>query len=159
MIADLSANHVERHVLLCGFSVERFVHDYGFDLALYTYDANGEFENGQVFIQLKATDSPRFLEKETVISFQVASSDLATWLNEPMPVILIVYDAGADRAYWVYIQAYFESRPNFQLAKDRNTVAVHLPKVNVVDASAIRKFAQYRDDVLRQIQGNIHHHA
>jgi hypothetical protein len=27
VIADLSANHVERHALLCGYSVERHVHE------------------------------------------------------------------------------------------------------------------------------------
>ena len=39
MIADLSANHVEKQALLCGFSVERVRHDYGIDLILFTYDA------------------------------------------------------------------------------------------------------------------------
>ena len=29
VLADLSINHVERHVLLCGFSVDRVEHDYG----------------------------------------------------------------------------------------------------------------------------------
>ncbi len=31
VIADLSTNHVERHALLCGLSVERRVHDCGAD--------------------------------------------------------------------------------------------------------------------------------
>jgi hypothetical protein len=32
VIADLAVNHVERQVLLCGFTLERIVHDYGLDL-------------------------------------------------------------------------------------------------------------------------------
>jgi len=48
IIADLSVNHVERYVLLCGYSVERVEYDYGFDLVIFTYDANGEIENGQI---------------------------------------------------------------------------------------------------------------
>jgi hypothetical protein len=40
IIADLSINHVERYVLLCGYSVERVEHDYGIDLVIFTYDAN-----------------------------------------------------------------------------------------------------------------------
>ena len=51
VIADLSANYVERYVLRCGFTVERTVHDYGIDLILSTYSASGEIENGQVYIQ------------------------------------------------------------------------------------------------------------
>jgi len=31
VIADLSANHVERHVLRSGHTVERLVHDYGIE--------------------------------------------------------------------------------------------------------------------------------
>lgn len=47
IIADLSANHVEKHVLHCGFTVERMVHDYGVDLLLYTYSPEGEIEDEQ----------------------------------------------------------------------------------------------------------------
>lgn len=57
IIADLSANHVERHVLLCGYSVERVVHDYGIDFLLYTYGAAGDIEAETIKIQLKATDN------------------------------------------------------------------------------------------------------
>ncbi len=48
VIADLSVNYVERQVLLCGFTVERRWHDYGFDLFMNTYDPNGEIECGEV---------------------------------------------------------------------------------------------------------------
>jgi len=133
VIADLSANHVERHALLCGFSVERVVHDYGIDLVLFTYDANGEIENGQVFLQLKATDSPTILQDGRRIAFPVSRSDLELWLNEPMPCIL--------------------------LAEAGSMVTIHVPRTNVVDDSAIRKFARFRDDVLRQLNGVIRHHG
>ena len=46
IIADLSVNHVEYFALKCGFSVERIQADYGYDLQIYCYDDNGEFENG-----------------------------------------------------------------------------------------------------------------
>ena len=32
IIADLSAHHVEGHILRCGCTAERIVHDYGMDL-------------------------------------------------------------------------------------------------------------------------------
>ena len=38
------------------------------------------------------------------------------WLAEKMPVILIVYDARMDIAYWVYIQSYFRRLTGFSLS-------------------------------------------
>lgn len=159
VIAELSANHVERHVLQCGFSVERVEHDYGIDLVLFTYDASGGIENGQVFIQLKATDSLRILANQQTIAFSVEWADLELWLKEPMPCILIVYDAQADVAYWMYLQAYFENLIDFDLTQAGATVTVHLPMGNLIDQSAIRAFARYRNDVLNQVQGVIRHNA
>jgi hypothetical protein len=98
IIADLSINHVERVVLRSGHTVERFWHDYGFDLLLYTYDNNGEYENGDVRLQVNATDN---LNRTTggTISWRLEWAHLRHWLNEPMPVILIVYHATHDEAF------------------------------------------------------------
>lgn len=76
-----------------------------------------------------------------------------------MPVILVVYDAQVDEAYWLYVQAYFESEPEFDLGSAGETVTVHLPKANVLHQQSIRTMARYRDDVLRQVQGVIRHYA
>lgn len=35
VLADLSANHVERVALSCGYAVDRVWNDYGLDLALF----------------------------------------------------------------------------------------------------------------------------
>ncbi len=113
IIADLSVNHVERYVFLCGYSVERVEYDYGFDLIIFTYDVDGKIENGQIYVQLKATDSLRILADRETITFSVKCSDLELWLQEPMPCILIVYDAQMDIAYWLYLQAYFENLYHF----------------------------------------------
>ena len=50
VIADLGVIHVERQALLAGYTVDRFVHDYGLDLILVTYDAVGEVEPGPIFL-------------------------------------------------------------------------------------------------------------
>ena len=154
----MSVNHVERFVLRCGYTVERIVHDFGIDLALSTYSAGGEIENGQVYVQLKATDHLRLRGDQPTIAFSVRRADLELWLREPFPCILIVYDARADVAYWLYLQAYFGQLANFRLAEAGETVTVYLPRENVVDEAAIRRFARYRDDVLAQMRGVIHHY-
>ena len=160
IVADLSVNHVERYALRCGFSVERVQHDYGIDLLLFTYDANGEIEPGQIYLQLKATDHPSVLQDQQVIAFPVKRADLELWLDEPMPYILVLYDTRSDIAYWLYVQAYFARMPGFSLDQAGDIVIVHFPKANVVSDEAIRRFAQYKNEVLRQVQGmgSVYHH-
>jgi Domain of unknown function (DUF4365) len=158
VIADLSINHVERYVLLCGFSVERIEHDYGIDLVIFTYDVNGEIENGQIYVQLKATDALRRIGDGSSIAFSLQRSDLELWLQEPMPWILVVYDAQANLAYWLYIQAYFERQFGFNLTQGGETVTVYLPTGNILSQEAIRQFARYKENVLTQVQGVIRHY-
>ena len=57
VLADLSVNHLERHVVLCGCSIQRMHSDYGYDRIMSTFDVNGEIEPGVVFVQVKATDN------------------------------------------------------------------------------------------------------
>jgi hypothetical protein len=159
VLAELSANYVEKQALLCGYSVERVVHDYGVDLVLRTYNPQGEIENGPIYLQLKATDALKTREDEQTIAFSLERTDLEFWLEEPLPVILILYDGQKDTAYWLYVQAHFESLSGFDLTTVGNTITVHLRAANVVDETALREFARFRDDVLRLMKGVIHHHA
>ena len=71
-------------------------------------------------------------------------------MHEFLPVILIVYEASADRAYWIHVQRYFAALPGFNLFQAGETVTVRRPIQNVLDPSAIRHFAALRDQVARQ---------
>src|SRR5262249_9730749 len=77
VIAALSAHHVEGLALRCGYTVERVVADYGYDLLLATYNEGGEVEGAYVLLQLKASDSlPQYeLAQEEVFSFPVSARD------------------------------------------------------------------------------------
>lgn len=157
IIADLSANHVERYALLCGHTVERPVHDYGVDLLLYTYSAEGEFQNELIKIQLKATDNLPLLKDGQTIAFPVLRSDLDYWLEEWLPVILIVYDAVADTAYWLYIQAYIQRQQSFDLSLIGETVTLYIDRANVVNEDAIRRFAQFKAQIKNQLPRGDHY--
>src|SRR5688572_26776003 len=92
VIADLGVHHVEGPILRCGFTAERIVHDYGLDLYMTTYGADGEAENGWVLFQVKATDHlTRTADGATVLS-RVERADWNRWMAETYPVVLIVYD-------------------------------------------------------------------
>jgi hypothetical protein len=74
-----------------------------------------------------------------------------------MPYILVVYDASADVAYWLYVQEAFERRTAFSLEHAPATIAVHIPLASVLTEDAVRHFARSRDAILHQVKGVIHH--
>jgi hypothetical protein len=146
VIADLSVNHVERFILRCGWTVERSRYDYGIDLYMQTYNPNGEVESGWVRFQLKATDSLRRSADGTAMHIRLEWQDLLFWLNENQPVILILYDAQEDKGYWLYVQEYFRQVQWKTRTVATTTVTVHIPAGNVLDETAIRLFARFRDE-------------
>ena len=89
LIADLAVNHVEKHALLGNATVERVAHDYGIDLILFTFTNGGELEPGNIYIQVKSTESLRWLRDQRA-AFRLDRSDLIDWLFQLLPVILIV---------------------------------------------------------------------
>jgi Domain of unknown function (DUF4365) len=158
VIADLSANHVERHALLAGYTAERRVHDYGIDLILLTYDEYGNVEVGEIKVQLKATDHLKMVVRGQMIACRIERADLRTWLHEPMPVILVMYDASTDTAFWLYVQEYFQQQPGFDPDRGSADVTVRIPRTNVVNAAAMEHFAHCRNHLLAQMKGLEHYH-
>ncbi len=146
VIADLAVNHVERFVLRCGWTVLRVIHDYGIDLLMDTFDAGGEVENGRVSFQLKATDNLARSADGTAVSIRIEWSNLLFWLNEELPVILILYDAQQDRAFWLYIQEFFRGHRWAERSSAATKVTVHIPVTNEVNEAAVREFARLRDE-------------
>ena len=158
VIADLSANHVERQALLCGYSVERRVHDYGIDLTLLTYDVEGNVENGEILVQLKATDHLKLVSGGQMVGCRIERADLRAWLHEPWPVILVVFDAAADVAFWLYVQEHFQKQTRFDANRGSAEVTLRIPKTNVVTVATMRHFARCRDNLLAQMKGLLHYH-
>jgi hypothetical protein len=147
VIGEMGVNHVERQALKCGYAVERVTHDYGIDLFLFTYDDNGETEAGWIPLQVKATDAVRTSRDGRFVSIRVDRADLRSWIIEAYPVILIVYDAKRNRAYWLYIQEHFaESR--FRISSGSDRTSIHIPVKQVLNSAAIRRIRGLRDEVL-----------
>ena len=161
VIADLSVNHVEWHILRCGFSVERIEHDYGIDLSMFTYSEKGELENGDVSLQLKATDKPRFLKTRKDISIAISYRDVINLDLELRPVILVVYEAQNDQAFWLYVQRYLQSpEGRSRLVNDgRENVTFHIPVANKLDEKAIELFRSFKQRIIDQAKGVIRHDA
>ena len=137
VIADPGVNHVERAVLLCGYTVERTRHDYGIDLWIETYDRRGQAELGELKLQVKATDAVRRTAGGDVL-WRVAVADLRSWLFDIVPVILAVYDAKGDVAYWLDVQEYARGLTP-PLSLTGRTVTVPIPVANVWTPAAVRR--------------------
>jgi hypothetical protein len=153
VLADLSINYVERQVLLCGCSVQRMYTDYGYDLVMSTFKANGEIEAGIVFFQVKATDNLPLLVEGKTVSWVVSRRDLRLWVNEAFPVILVVYDGRRDRAFWLHVQAYFADHPAADLFLAGESINVHLPVANRLNRRSVTRIVQRKNATQAHLQG------
>jgi Domain of unknown function (DUF4365) len=150
VLADLSANYVEKQALLCGFSAERVRLDYGIDLMVQTFNRRGEVENGWLPFQLKGTDRIRLVDAGRAVSCRLERADLRHWLNETLPVILALYDARADLAYWLFVRRYFAALPAFDLNRAGERLSVAIPRGNVLDRTAMRQLAREKNVLLEE---------
>ena len=157
VLADLSANHVEKQALLCGFAVERVRLDYGIDLMVQTFNRRGEVENGWIPFQLKATDRIKLLSGGDAVSCRIERADLRHWMNESQPVTVVLYDARADLAYWLFVKEYFEALPGFDLLRCGERVTVRIPRSNLLDRGAMKALARRKNELAARDRGRIIH--
>lgn len=145
VLADLSANFVEKQALLCGYTAERVRFDYGIDLVVQTFNRRGEVESSRILFQLKATDRIKTLAGATAVSCRVERADLAHWLEELSPVVLVLYDGKADAGYWIYIQNHFAKLAGFDLGQCGRRVTVIIPRSNVLNREAMRTLTRLKN--------------
>jgi hypothetical protein len=135
VIADLSVHHIEGFVLAEGHTAQRLERDYGYDLVLATYDTDGYAEPGVIFVQLKAAEKLQTVGADRVYDVDVRDYNL--WTLERAPVILVLYDASKNRAYWLPIQRYFREDVARRPKKGAKTVRVRIPITQRVNRRAV----------------------
>ncbi len=142
VIADQSANYVERFIIDEGHTVQAFERDYGYDLLLSTYDEEGYLEPGSIYLQLKATETMKRVGSGYVFDVDIRDSNL--WILERAPVILILFDASRRRAYWLHVQAFFREEVGRQPKKGAKSVRVRVPARQVVHRRAVAKWRELK---------------
>jgi hypothetical protein len=147
LLADLSANHVARFALQCGFAAEELRQDYGLDLAVFTFDDQGYLESGVIWMQLKATDQLKTTRDSGAVLVRLDRRDILAWIAERYPVILVVYDAKQDCAYWLSIHSYFGNEQAFNRLRGK-TVTIPIPTANRMSEIAMRDFAREKAALL-----------
>jgi hypothetical protein len=139
IIEDLGFNYVEKQVLLAGFTVERIRFDYGYDGYIQTFNDDGEIESGSILVQLKSTDKVKLNEKkETSIIFDLSIRDLELWLSGRETMLLVVFDAQLERAFFVELKDYFiQNREALQNV--RKFIRIFIPHKNIFNASMLKR--------------------
>jgi hypothetical protein len=143
VIADLGVNHVERFALRCGYAAHRLSPDYGLDLQIRTFDERGFVEDGVLWMQLKATDHMKTSRDRKSALVRVERRDVLSWMRELYPVILVVYDAARDLAYYLVIAEYCAGPEIFAKLKGR-TVTIPVPMENMMSEMAMRNLARLK---------------
>ena len=155
VIADMSLHHLAYIIVSCTFTIEPTRADYGYDLSIFTFDTTGQYENGNMFVQLKATDNLRLDPATCELKFRISKRDILTWENEPFPVYLVVFDAAGGKAYWIYLQHYLSKAGISSATVKSASVEVRLPN-SEVDIKTIQGWRAHKNAVLTQMGAVVH---
>ena len=139
IIEDLGLNHIEKQILLSGNVLNRNSgSDYGYDGMVDTFDEQGQVDNINFMFQLKSTDFIELSPQKGGFIVDLSKRDLELWLKSRLPVLLILYDAQAEIAYFVDLQAYFNEN-RLLLENVRKFVRIFLPPTSVFNKEAVKE--------------------
>jgi hypothetical protein len=139
IIEDLGFNHIERQILYAGFTIQRNTHnDYGYDGLVYTFNEQGEINPFNFHIQLKSTDNIRQLTKQKTISFDLSKRDLELWLLSTTKLLVVLYDAQDEVAYFIDLQEYFREN-SVLLSTIKKYFRVNIPIANLFNSQSVKQ--------------------
>jgi hypothetical protein len=152
----MSFHYLGYLIVRCGFTFEADRADYGYDGSIFTFDAQGQIENSYIFVQLKATDNIRMSHDKKYVHFRISKKDVDLWQDEIVPVYLVVFDSIEVRAYWIYLQKYFEQKGIRARKLKTDTITIELDAAQVVDESAVEAWRTDKAAVIARV-GQVSH--
>jgi hypothetical protein len=88
----------------------------------------------------------------------VSIKDLNLWIKEHKPVFIILYDASRKVAFWLYVQAYYEKHKH-EINLKQKTITLRFATSDILTENTIRKFRDYKTNILKQFNGKAQHHV
>ena len=88
---------------------------------------------------------------------RIEQADLVHWLEEPLPVVLVLYDASSDVGYWLHIQQYFRDLPRLDVAISGRRLTLLIPRSNVLDRAAMKTLARAKNAAARDYRSRWTH--
>ena len=147
IIADLGYNHLEKQVLLADYTIQRIIYDYGYDGYIQTFRDNGEVEANSIFVQLKSTDNLKLIAKEeNSIIFDLSIRDLELWLLGKEMMLLVIYDAQLDQAFFVELRDYFAEKHE-DLQNIHKFVRIYIPYKNILNPTAVKQLRAVKNSI------------
>ena len=156
VIASQSHNYVEKFIIDKGHTVERPT-DYGIDVLMNTFDEDGYVENGDIYLQLKASDELSYSKDGSFIALEIEAKHYNYWKDQPMPVFLILYDAKSARAYWLYVKEYLSAGSGKRPGKKAKSMTFRIPVENELTARTVDYMRERKTAVMQQMEGHIRH--
>ena len=88
-------------------------------------------------------------------SFDLAIRDYNLWRAEVVPVVLVLFDAVARRAFWLLIQRYFQEDPSRRPRMGAKTVRVHVSQRQAVNRRATRQIRIAKEEMMGRLPGGV----
>jgi hypothetical protein len=79
------------------------------------------------------------------------------WHGEPFPVYLVLFDAVAERAYWLYFQKYLAKNKIIPSSISGKSLAVHIDDKNFFDSNTPGLWRSDKEKALKQLKGVVTH--
>jgi hypothetical protein len=118
--------------------------DYGYDAAIRTFLETGEAENGEFYIQVKATDGIKYSRKHQGYELTLEKRDLELWLSETTPVIIVLFDALRNRGFFLNLHEYF-TRNRLVLKEIHKYKQVFINSKNIFTPEVVRQIRQLKN--------------
>ena len=121
---------------------EEIKKDYGIDLTVEI--VLDEQVTGAYFsIQLKGTDKLK-VRQAGYIAHSCETKTLRYFLERPELVIYLVYDAEAQKGYWIWVQGFIRQEfgkisPNW---RQQNSATIRIPLSNTFDSETVKQISQ-----------------
>ena len=142
VIEGLGLNHIVKHILISGNVLRRYSeYDYGYDGAIEMFNELGEKQNRMFMIQLKSTDNIQLSIQKGGFAVDLSKQDLELWLDSSYPVLLMLYDAQREIAYFTDLQNYFNEN-SILLRNVHKFVRIFLSQEAVFNTAAIQEFTK-----------------
>jgi Domain of unknown function (DUF4365) len=152
-IEDLSYCYVEWQVLKAKAVFQRYpIRQYSYDATIHTFSEEGDYENGKVFVQIKATDKLVYSRKNKGYQVRLDVRDLDLWLDEVFPVIVVIFDAEKERGFFIDLRRYFEEN-KIILQNIHKSKLVFVPKQNLLTPTVIQNYQTIKNKIYERIKG------
>ena len=83
-----------------------------------------------------------FSKNKNTINLDLAKRDLELWLSGPVKLLLVVYDAQKETAYYVDLRDYFK-KEGIAFDKIKKFVRISIPVSNVLTPQAIKQIPNF----------------